>query len=405
MKVKQVFTIAETDARSKRLFRENGCAFLNLMKRRIDMSQYSSFNLPLCLVVEEGVFNHVDETVYKYVPEIKGQKAILVSENFLMNLYPDIVSEIQKDFGGAEVYEVVQGDYEQAVALAKYISMANVKVVIGFGGGRVLDVAKYAAFVSKTAYICLPTTLSNDSLASPFSVLGMEGKSRKTLGSKIPTAILIDTDMIMKAPKGQTLSGIGDTISKHTALFDWKLSAEKEGKPLDDFAYAIARMSYDTVYHSDNKDLTNKTFIRILSRSLVMGGLAMEIAGSSRPSSGSEHLFCHAIEEFYPEIKISHGLAVALGSVGACIFQGRDETQLVEVCRAYGIDLDPAAYGITKDIFADAWIKAGSTRPDRITILNSTNLNRQWLDMIYDRMADKSDAVYRLGLQKNGGLG
>ena len=194
------------------------------------MGQYSSFNLPLCLVVEEGVFNHVDETVYKYVPEIKGQKAILVSENFLMNLYPDIVSEIQKDFGGAEVYEVVQGDYEQAVALAKYISMANVKVVIGFGGGRVLDVAKYAAFVSKTAYICLPTTLSNDSLASPFSVLGMEGKSRKTLGSKIPTAILVDTDMIMKAPKGQTLSGIGDTISKHTALFDWKLSAEKEGK-------------------------------------------------------------------------------------------------------------------------------------------------------------------------------
>lgn len=363
------------------------------------MNHYSNFQLPLCLVVEEGVFEHVDETVSAYLPEVKGQKAIIVSEKFLMELYADIVGEIQKDFGGAEVYEVVNGDYEQAVALAKYISMANVKVVIGFGGGRVLDVAKYAAFVSKTTYICLPTTLSNDSLSSPFSVLGMEGKSRKTLGSTIPTAILVDTDMIMKAPKGQTLSGIGDTISKHTALFDWQLSAQKEGKPLDDFAYAIARMSYDTVYHCDDKNLSSKTFIRILSRSLVMGGLAMEIASSSRPSSGSEHLFCHAIEEFYPDIKISHGLAVAIGSVGACIFQGRDETQLVEVCRAYGIDLDPAAYGITKDIFADAWQRAGSTRPDRYTILNSTNLNREWLDMIYDRMADKSDAVYRLGLR------
>ena len=363
------------------------------------MNHYSNFQLPLCLVVEEGVFEHVDETVSAYLPEVKGQKAIIVSEKFLMELYADIVGEIQKDFGGAEVYEVVNGDYEQAVALAKYISMANVKVVIGFGGGRVLDVAKYAAFVSKTTYICLPTTLSNDSLSSPFSVLGMEGKSRKTLGSTIPTAILVDTDMIMKAPKGQTLSGIGDTISKHTALFDWQLSAQKEGKPLDDFAYAIARMSYDTVYHCDDKNLSSKTFIRILSRSLVMGGLAMEIASSSRPSSGSEHLFCHAIEEFYPDIKISHGLAVALGSVGACIFQGRDETQLVEVCRAYGIDLDPAAYGITKDIFADAWQRAVSPRPDRYTILNSTNLNREWLDMIYDRMADKSDAVYRLGLR------
>ena len=55
----------------------------------------------------------------------------------------------------------------------------------------------------------------------------------------------------------------------------------------------------------------------------------MEIAGSSRPASGSEHLFAHAIEEFYPEIKISHGTAVALGSIGACIFQGRDETENV----------------------------------------------------------------------------
>ena len=138
------------------------------------MNHYSNFQLPLCLVVEEGVFEHVDETVCAYLPQIKGQKAIIVSEKFLMELYADIVGEIQRDFGGAEVYEVVNGDYEQAVALAKYISMANVRVVIGFGGGRVLDVAKYAAFVSKTTYICLPTTLSNDSLSSPFSVLGME---------------------------------------------------------------------------------------------------------------------------------------------------------------------------------------------------------------------------------------
>lgn len=366
------------------------------------MNNFTPFSLPLCLVVEEGVLNHLDETLVKYMPDIRRKKAIIVSENFLMNLYNDKIMEIQKDFGGAELYEMVSADYEQAVALAKYICIQNVQVVVGFGGGRVLDVAKYAAFVSKTDYICLPTTLSNDSLASPFSVLGMAGKNRQTLGSKIPSAIIVDTEMIMNAPVGQTLSGIGDTISKHTALYDWTLSAEAEGKPVNDFAYAIARMAYDSVYHCDEKNIKSKTFIRILSRALVMGGLAMEIAGNSRPSSGAEHLFCHAIEEFYPDIKISHGMAVALGSVGACIFQGRDETQLVEVCRTFGLDLDPASYGITKDIFADAWMKAASTRPNRITILNSTSLNREWLDMIYDRMADKTDAVYRLGLRGKG---
>lgn len=352
------------------------------------MNQFNRFNLPLCLVVEEGVFEHVDETIAAYLPQIKGQKTIIVTEQFLRELYPEYLEEMQEDFKDSEIYLSEEGSFDQAMELAKHICIHNIKVVVGFGGGRVLDVAKYAAFVSKAVYICLPTTLSNDSLASPFSVLQTEGMNRKTLGCKIPTAILVDTDMIMKAPKSQTLSGIGDTISKHTALFDWQLAAKQEGKPVDDFAYAIARMAYDSVYHCDDKSLTSKTFIRILSRALVMGGLAMEIAGSSRPSSGAEHLFCHAIEEYYPRLKISHGMAVALGSVGACIFQGRDESQLIEVCKAYGIDLNPASYGITKDIFADAWMRAPETRKDRFSILSTTQLNREWLDMIYDRMAE-----------------
>lgn len=359
------------------------------------MNQFNRFNLPLCLVVEEGVFEHVDETVAAYLPNIKGQKTIIVTEQFLSDLYPEYLAEMQKDFKDSEIYLSEEGSFDQAMELAKHICIHNIKVVVGFGGGRVLDVAKYAAFVSKAVYICLPTTLSNDSLASPFSVLQTEGMNRKTLGCKIPTAILVDTDMIMKAPKSQTLSGIGDTISKHTALFDWQLAAKQEGKPVDDFAYAIARMAYDSVYHCDDKSLTSKTFIRILSRALVMGGLAMEIAGSSRPSSGAEHLFCHAIEEHYPQLKISHGMAVALGSVGACIFQGRDESQLIEVCKAYGIDLNPASYGITKDIFADAWMRAPETRKDRFSILSTTQLNREWLDMIYDRMAGVESAEGR----------
>lgn len=358
------------------------------------MEQSMKFDLPLALVVEQGIFANVNEVIDKYIPGIANNKSIFVSEQFLVDTYGDIVDEICADFNNASVYKVESASFEGAVALAKKICNEGIKVVIGFGGGRVLDVAKYAAFVSKTTYICLPTTLSNDSLASPFSVLEMEGRSRKTLGCSIPAAILVDTDMIAKAPKSQTLSGIGDTISKHTALFDWKIAANASDGVVNDFAYAIARMSYDTVYHSDQKSLDNPTFIRILSRSLVMAGLAMEIAGSSRPSSGSEHLFCHAVEEFYPEIKISHGMAVAIGSVGACIFQGRDEKQLVSVCNQYGLDLNPASYGITKEIFTDCWMRASSTRPDRVTILTTTDLNEEWLGMIYDRMTSLDMKMY-----------
>ncbi len=351
------------------------------------MKQHSNFDLPLCLEVDEGLFDHVDEVMARYLPEILGKKSLIITEKFLLDLYKGTIDEISKDFSNAEYICMEKADFDAAVSVAKKICIENIKVVIGFGGGRVLDVAKYAAFVGKAVYICLPTNLSNDSLSSPFAVLGVEDNKRKTLECSIPAAIIIDTDMISKAPISQTIGGIGDTIAKYTAVYDWSLAAREEGKTVDDFAYAIASMCYDSIAYCDEKNLNNKGFLKILARALVMGGLAMEIAGSSRPASGSEHLFCHAIEELHPEIKISHGYAVALGAVGAANFQGRDDTKILKVCKAYGLDLNPMTYNIDKDLFEQIWNEAASTRPDRITILNKTDLNREWLDRIYDRMA------------------
>lgn len=352
------------------------------------MNQHTRFNLPLCLAVEEDAFSHADEIAASYLPEIKGQKTLIVSEKFLIDTYSEKINAISQDFGDAEIYAMGNADFDEAVKIAKKLCVEDISVIIGFGGGRVLDTAKYAAHISKAVYICMPSSLSNDSLASPFSVLGSTGVNRKTFSCKIPAAIIVDTDMIRNAPVAQTLSGIGDTLSKHTALFDWKLSAEKTGKNIDDFAYAISRMSFDSVYHCDDKDMNSRVFIRILSRALVMGGLAMEIAGSSRPCSGSEHLFAHVIEEYYRDIKLTHGMAVALGSIPACIFQGRDESRLVEVMKKYGIDINPADYGISEDMFCDIWERAKTVRPGRITVLDEITPDRKWMNEIYNRMVE-----------------
>ena len=352
------------------------------------MNQHTRFNLPICLAVEEDAFFHSDEIVRRYIPEIIGQKTLVVSEQFLIDLYKEKITDISSDFGNAEILAIRNASFDEAVSIAKKICIEDIRVIIGIGGGRVLDTAKYAAHISKAVYICMPTSLSNDSLASPFSVLETEGMARKTIACKIPTAIIVDTDMITKAPIGQTLSGIGDTIAKHTALYDWKLSATKTGTNMEDFAYALARMSYDSVYHCDEKDLTSRVFIRILSRALVMGGLAMEIAGSSRPCSGSEHLFAHAIEEYYPNVKISHGLAVAIGSIPACTFQGQSPDGLISFFHTYGLDFNPKSYGITEEMFADMWKKARTVRQGRITILSELPHDRAQLNDIYNRMVE-----------------
>ena len=354
------------------------------------MNQHTRFNLPICLAVEEDAFFHSDDIIKRYIPEIIGQKTIVISEEFLIGIYKEKITDISRDFGNAEILAMNSASFDEAVSIAKKVCVEDIKVIIGIGGGRVLDTAKYAAHISKAVYICMPTSLSNDSLASPFSVLETYGKARKTFDCKIPTAIIVDTNMIINAPEGQTLSGIGDTIAKHTALYDWKLSASKTSTMTDDFAYALSRMSFDSVYHCDQKNMKSRVFIRILSRALVMGGLAMEIAGSSRPCSGSEHLFAHAIEEYYPQIKISHGLAVALGTIPACIFQGHDPGGIMEFFRTHGLNIAPKSYGITEEMFEDMWLKARTVRTGRITILDDIKHDKVQLSEIYNRMVEKT---------------
>ena len=252
-----------------------------------------------------------------------------------------------------------------------------------------LDVAKYAGFVGKIPYICVPTTLSNDSLASPVSVLGTVGDARKTLKCKIPTGIVVDVNVIMGAPIMHLQSGIGDTISKYTALYDWKLDAAHRKDRVDDFSYLLSDMALTSLCYNEEKSLKSKEFIKILTQSLVLGGLAMEIAGNSRPSSGSEHLFCHSLEENYKEIKISHGMATAMGSLVSSRLQGQDVERLEKIVRAYGMDLRPMNWGITKEIFIDAWLRAADTRKDRYTILNEVDLTEQRLGEIYGQLQDR----------------
>lgn len=344
------------------------------------------FSLPYCLIVEEGVFEYLDEVLSDCVPNIRQKKVIIVTETALQDVIRKYLDEMSRDLPKSRVSFIDDNSFEQALELAKTIFAEGYEVIIGIGGGKVLDVAKYAGFIGKIPYICLPTTLSNDSLASPMAVLDIGKDMRKTLGCKIPTGIVVDTNVIMNAPVEHLKSGIGDTISKYTALYDWKLDAAHRGGRVDDFAYMISDMAFNSLFYNDEKSLKSREFIKILTQALVMGGLAMEIAGNSRPSSGSEHLFCHSLEENYPEIQISHGMAVALGSVVSCMLQGRNTIKLREILQAYELDINPMNWKITRDIFVDAWKRAPETRKDRYTILNEAMPDEDGLMRIYEQI-------------------
>ena len=348
------------------------------------------FRLPNHLIIEDGILSDIPLCIKDIFPDLQNAKTILVTTEHLKGLFPGIVDEIQKDFSQCELCLIDSASYDNAVSLAKYISMNDIKLVIGFGGGTVLDLAKFAAFVSKARLISLPTALSNDSLASPVAVLGTEGRARKSFRCTIPDAIIVDIDIVKSSPERQLLAGIGDTVSKYTALYDWKLAGQKTGETLDDFACMMSHMAFESILFNTADDLKDRDFVRRLTDALVMGGLAMEIAGCSRPSSGSEHLFCHALEEdFAEQVNIPHGIATAMGTYPACIFQGRDPEKVTKIIKQYGIPARPSENGVTEDIFVHAWQGAALTRADRYTILNETDLSDSRLKEIYAQMEEE----------------
>ncbi|HBY59020.1 MAG TPA: dehydrogenase [Solibacterales bacterium] len=191
----------------------------------------------------------------------------------------------------AQRVEVREASVEGAVALLGGLARGT-QAIVGLGGGKALDVAKYVASLSGLAYYAVPTSLSNDGFCSPQSSLTLQGK-RKSLPTGLPYAVVVDTEVCLNAPVKLWHSGVGDLAAKLTAVFDWKLAFHACGKPVNDLA---ALLSDATVYQFMARPARDADGVRLLATALMLNGVAMEIAGSSRPASGSEHLISHALD-------------------------------------------------------------------------------------------------------------
>lgn len=205
------------------------------------------------------------------------------------------------------------------IAHTAFSLSSGVKAVVGVGGGKALDFAKYAAYLLRLPYIAVPTVMSNDGFCGPSASLTVEGK-RKSVKSDIPFGVVIDLNIIKTNPDVFLYSGIGDMVSKITALRDWKDAFRKGYERFNDFAALMAYNSLDILFLKHTFDIRSAEFQRSLANSLLIGGIAMEMAGSSRPASGSEHLISHALDAISAKPK-AHGIQVGAATYLCALLQ------------------------------------------------------------------------------------
>jgi glycerol-1-phosphate dehydrogenase [NAD(P)+] len=223
--------------------------------------------------------------------------------------------------------EVVTGNDIETILASAFALPRGTDAIVAVGGGMAIDYAKYAGFLAKRPVIAVPTALSNDGFCSPGASLRVAGR-RTSCPAHIPYGVVLDTAVIAKSPPRFTFSGIGDLLTKYSAITDWKLAYWETGEQVNDFAVLIALQSVENLVNHPHKSISDLDFIKLMAGALVMSGVSMEVSGSSRPASGSEHLISHAYDKVAGRPSM-HGLQVGVAAIGTMWLQENPKLEQV----------------------------------------------------------------------------
>jgi glycerol-1-phosphate dehydrogenase [NAD(P)+] len=271
-------------------------------------------------------------------------------------------------------WEIVgNSTFQEVERVAQLAQSINASYLIGVGGGKSIDIAKLASFQSKIPFISIPTSASHDGISSPFgSVKGMDRPY--SIVAKPPLAIVADTSVISRAPKKFMISGCGDLISKKTAVKDWELAHEKRGEYFGGYSASLAELSANLIM--DNARIigsSDNESYRLVVEALISSGVAAGIAGSSRPCSGSEHLFSHALDIIAPG-KGMHGEKCGIGTIMMAKLHGLDFEKIIDSLSVIGAPTKAFQIGVTEEQVVKALVIARTIRKERFTILDDVKL-------------------------------
>lgn len=280
-----------------------------------------------------------------------------------------------------EYCELDSVDIDDIIDLAFSID-AKAQVILGIGGGKVIDAAKYAAYLRKLPFVSVPTSSSSDGFSSASASLLVNGK-RTSVPARMPYGIVVDTEVLKSAPTKFLYSGIGDMVSKITALYDWIYEEQHGVSAVNDFAVMIAKKAVNSFVRTPFESIQDDLFLKELVDSLAMSGIANEIAGGSAPTSGSEHLISHALDKLLETPQL-HGIQVGIATYLMAVVQDHRYKRINTIFETTGFWDYVATLKLRREDFVAAIDLAPSIKPNRHTYLHEQVYREKAKRLLYE---------------------
>jgi glycerol-1-phosphate dehydrogenase [NAD(P)+] len=254
--------------------------------------------------------------------------AVVVADEHTMDVAGDAVGRALAG-AGRELREpyvfpgspTLHADYDRIQTLIGSLASHDA-IPVAVGAGTLNDIAKRAAHECERPYLNVCTAASVDGYTAFGAAITKDGYKR-TMECPAPRAVVADLEVLAGAPAPMTAAGYADLLAKITAGADWIVADALEAEPIASRPWELvqgplrAATAHPAELAGGDHDAMND-----LIEGLIMSGLAMQAAGSSRPASGAEHQFSHLWEmEGLGEHPsdgsppLSHGFKVGLGTV------------------------------------------------------------------------------------------
>lgn len=190
--------------------------------------------------------------------------------------------------------------------------------ILSCGTGSLNDICRVVAFQMDKLFCIFATAPSMDGFASDTAPI-IKNSFKSSWQARQPDVILADTAILAAAPGELKAAGFGDMVAKYVGLADWRIAHLLIDEYYCPNVAQITESALEKITALSNRvQCKDEETAGAVMEALVMTGLAMKLAGCSRPASGAEHIVSHYLEcwkvirGIWPEY---HGKKVGVATV------------------------------------------------------------------------------------------